>query len=233
MQDGAYVVEKGTIMRKVSDRNKGRIGSPSQRDRQIEMALRNLERQRAPSTMMDIDREIESPTQGDSYVQTPDNNVENIQNDEANDLSQGFIPALGALGMRKRSNRLTSRVVNALQVNLAAIPKPTKPREENINDEEVQANEIDNMEDLEDATQGTSKRRGRGNRGKYKSYVVDMKIKGKGSKLSVYIPDEIDRAIGENARHLVNECGRVVRTKAPLDVRNWQGAFSVAGERQV
>uniref|UniRef100_A0A803N2V6 Transposase n=1 Tax=Chenopodium quinoa TaxID=63459 RepID=A0A803N2V6_CHEQI len=69
--------------------------------------------------------------------------------------------------------------------------------------------ETDNMIGLENATQGTSKRRGRGNRGKYKSYVVDMKIKGKGSKLSVYIPDEIDRATGENARHLVNECGHV------------------------
>lgn len=92
-------------------------------------------------------------------------------------------------------------------MNSAAIPKPTEPREENIN-EEVQANEIDNMTNLEDATQDTSKRRGRGNRGKYKSYVVDMKIKGKGSKLSVYIHDEIERAIGENARHLVNECGQ-------------------------
>lgn len=64
----------------------------------------------------------------------------------------------------------------------------------------------------------------------YKSYVVDMKIKGKGSKLTIEIPDEIDRAIGENARHLVNECGRVVRTRAPLNVDNWQQAFSAAGD---
>lgn len=46
----------------------------------------------------------------------------------------------------------------------------------------------------------------------------------------VDIPDEIDRAIGENARHLVNECGCVVRTKAPLNVKNWQEALSVAGD---
>ena len=32
----------------------------------------------------------------------------------------------------------------------------------------------------------------KGERGKYKRYVVDMKIKGKQSKLSIRIPDEID-----------------------------------------
>ena len=57
-----------------------------------------------------------------------------------------------------------------------------------------------------------------------------MKIKGKGSKLTIEIPPEIDRAIGENARHLVNECGRVVRTKAPLNVKNWQEALTIAGD---
>lgn len=76
----------------------------------------------------------------------------------------------------------------------------------------------------------TSKRKGQGGRGKYKSYVVDMKIKGKGSKLTVFIPEEIDRAIGENARHLVNECGRVVRTRAPLDVKDWAEAFAIVGD---
>ena len=76
----------------------------------------------------------------------------------------------------------------------------------------------------------TSKIKGRGKRGMYKSYVVDMKIKGRGSKLKITIPDEIDRAIGENARHLVNECGRVVRTKAPLNVKSWKEAFEAAGE---
>ncbi|KAK7266608.1 hypothetical protein RIF29_19257 [Crotalaria pallida] len=69
-----------------------------------------------------------------------------------------------------------------------------------------------------------------GQRGKYKSFVVYMKIKGKGSKLNIVIPQDIDRAIGENARHLVNECGRVVRTKAPLNVRNRQEAFSTADD---
>ncbi|KAJ8420580.1 hypothetical protein Cgig2_010961 [Carnegiea gigantea] len=39
-----------------------------------------------------------------------------------------------------------------------------------------------------------------------------------------------DRAIGDNARHLVNECGRIVRTRAPLDVKNWQEAFARAGD---
>ncbi|KAL2922686.1 Angiopoietin-1 receptor [Bienertia sinuspersici] len=53
---------------------------------------------------------------------------------------------------------------------------------------------------------------------------------GKGSKLKFEIPDEIDRAIGENARHLVNESGCIVRTRAPFNVKNWQEAFSVVGD---
>lgn len=57
-----------------------------------------------------------------------------------------------------------------------------------------------------------------------------MKLKGQKSKLKIYIPDDIDRAIGENARHLVNECGRVVRTKAPLNVNTWKEAFAKAGD---
>jgi hypothetical protein len=65
----------------------------------------------------------------------------------------------------------------------------------------------------------TSKIKGRGKRGMYKSYVVDMKIKERGSKLKITIPEEMDRAIGDNARHLVNECERVMRTKAPLNVK--------------
>ena len=64
----------------------------------------------------------------------------------------------------------------------------------------------------------------------YKSYVVDMKIKGRGSKFKITIPDEIDRAIGDNVCHLVNECGRVVRTKAPLNVKSWEESFEAAGD---
>ncbi|KAL2896299.1 Reticulocyte-binding protein 2-like protein a [Bienertia sinuspersici] len=78
--------------------------------------------------------------------------------------------------------------------------------------------------------EATSKAKQRGERGKYKSYIVDMKLKGRQSKLKVYIPDDIDRAIGDNARHFVNECGRVVRTRAPLNVKNWKEAFTISGD---
>ncbi|KAL2896873.1 Synergin gamma [Bienertia sinuspersici] len=78
--------------------------------------------------------------------------------------------------------------------------------------------------------EATSKSYGKGNRGKYKSYVVDMKIKRKESKLTIEIPDEINQAFGENARHLVNECGRIVRTRASLNVKNWQETFSIVGD---
>ncbi|KAL2944258.1 Reticulocyte-binding protein 2-like protein a [Bienertia sinuspersici] len=70
----------------------------------------------------------------------------------------------------------------------------------------------------------------KGERGKYKSYIVDMKFKGRQSKLKVYIPDDVDRAIGDNARHFVNECVRVVRTRAPLNVKNWKEAFTIYGD---
>ncbi|KAL2894696.1 Reticulocyte-binding protein 2-like protein a [Bienertia sinuspersici] len=62
--------------------------------------------------------------------------------------------------------------------------------------------------------EATSKAKQRGERGKYK----------------IYIPDDIDRAIGDNARHFVNECGRVMRTRAPLNVKNLKEAFTVAGD---
>lgn len=56
----------------------------------------------------------------------------------------------------------------------------------------------------------TSKPRGRGQRVKYKCMVVDMKTKGDKSKLKVYMPNDVLRAIGDNARQLVNYCGYVV-----------------------
>ena len=78
-------------------------------------------------------------------------------------------------------------------------------------------------------TIATSKAKEKGERGKYKSHVVDMKLKGNKCKLEIFIPDAIDRAIGENARHFVNECGRVVRTRAPLNVETWREAFAQEG----
>ncbi|KAJ8422120.1 hypothetical protein Cgig2_006428 [Carnegiea gigantea] len=63
----------------------------------------------------------------------------------------------------------------------------------------------------------TSTIKKKGEREKYKSYVVDMKIKGKQSKLSICTLDKIDRAIGGTAPHLENKCDRVVRTRVPLD----------------
>ena len=41
-------------------------------------------------------------------------------------------------------------------------------------------------------------------------------MKTMGGKLDIHIHDDILRAVGENARNLVNYCGLVVRTIAPL-----------------
>uniref|UniRef100_A0A803MRD3 DUF4218 domain-containing protein n=1 Tax=Chenopodium quinoa TaxID=63459 RepID=A0A803MRD3_CHEQI len=38
------------------------------------------------------------------------------------------------------------------------------------------------------------------------------------------------QAIGENGRLFVNECGCVVRTRAPLNVKSWKEAFGLAGD---
>ncbi|KAL2902659.1 Transport and Golgi organization protein 1 [Bienertia sinuspersici] len=70
-----------------------------------------------------------------------------------------------------------------------------------------------------------------GHNGEATSKAKQREEKGKAtSKLKVYVPDDIDRAIGDNARHFVNECGRVVRTRAPLNVKNWKEAFTIAGD---
>ncbi|XP_057528419.1 uncharacterized protein LOC130807282 [Amaranthus tricolor] len=126
------------------------------------------------------------------------------------------------LGKRKKRSNFVSRIEVGLQVNEALDPQPrqtiTRKEVEQVNGDEI------------DRNTATSKIKGRSKRGMYKSYVVDMKIKGRGSKLKITIPDEIDRAIGENARHLVNDFGRVVRTKAPLNVKSWKEAFEAAGE---
>ncbi|KAL2897762.1 Isocitrate dehydrogenase kinase/phosphatase [Bienertia sinuspersici] len=70
-------------------------------------------------------------------------------------------------------------------------------------------------------------------------YNIEKQSKAKGGKgkvqkttikAEVYIPDDIDRAIGDNARHIFNECGRVVRTRAPLNIKNWKEAFTIFGD---
>ncbi|KAL2930892.1 E3 ubiquitin-protein ligase bre-1 [Bienertia sinuspersici] len=60
-----------------------------------------------------------------------------------------------------------------------------------------------------------------------------MKLEGRQSKLKICIPDDIDRAIRDNAHHFVNECGRVVRIRAPSKVKNWKEAFTMPGKLEV
>ncbi|KMT00268.1 hypothetical protein BVRB_1g016240 [Beta vulgaris subsp. vulgaris] len=149
------------------------------------------------------------------------------------------------LGKRKRTNKLNTRISKALEANVVVQDQPIQRREElNAQNGRNTNRQRDNQalggnngsahstvnDDTPQNGEATSNVKRRGHRGKYKSYVVDMKLKGQKSKLKIYIPDDIDRAIGENARHLVNECGRVVRTKAPLNVNTWKEAFAKAGD---
>ncbi|KAL2896518.1 Reticulocyte-binding protein 2-like protein a, partial [Bienertia sinuspersici] len=130
--------------------------------------------------------------------------------------------------------KLSGRINMALEATQAMDP-PIR-REEEIQETKVQeTRDLDTQLLMEIMVNGeaTSKAKQRGERGKYKSYIVDMKLKGRQSKLKVYIPDDIDRAIGDNARHFVNECGRVVRTRAPLNVKNWKEAFTIAGKFEI
>ncbi|KAJ8421587.1 hypothetical protein Cgig2_017485 [Carnegiea gigantea] len=141
-------------------------------------------------------------------------------------------------GKKKRMNNFTGRLSTTLEAQEAANPCDVKVDPINVNFEHVRSPRRGGIHGSANSAIGqnvgnneaTSKIKKKRERGKYKSCVVDMKIKGKQSKLSISIPDEIDRAISDNARHLVNECGRVVRTRAPLDVKNWQEAFARAGD---
>ncbi|KAL2905308.1 ATP synthase subunit b [Bienertia sinuspersici] len=142
------------------------------------------------------------------------------------------IQASGELGKRKRMTKLSGRINMALEATQAMDP-PIRREEEILRNQgprnQGSGHSIANGDNGHNG-EATSKAKQRGERGKYKSYIADMKLKGRQSKLKVYIPDDIDRAIGDNARHFVNECGRVVRIRAPLNVKNWKEAFTVAGD---
>ncbi|XP_021774161.1 uncharacterized protein LOC110738103 [Chenopodium quinoa] len=170
-------------------------------------------------------------------------NMDMENNNMNTDFESGFFSSnddVGEqLGKRKRMNNLNARISKAIVANIV-VHDPVQRRDEfNAENGRTETLQCDNQTSLshsvvnEDPSQNgeaTSKLKKRGDRGKYKSFVVDMKLKGQKSKLKVFIPDDIDRAIGENARHLVNECGRVVRTRAPLNVKNWKEAFAKAGD---
>lgn len=66
----------------------------------------------------------------------------------------------------------------------------------------------------------TSAKRRKGQRGKYRSLVVEKKTRGGQLKLKVEIPDFVLQAVGDNARNLVNFCGYVVRTTALMDAED-------------
>lgn len=68
-------------------------------------------------------------------------------------------------------------------------------------------------------------------RGKYKCYQVDMKTKG--GKLKITIPDDILRPVKDNARDIVNFCGFIVRSLAPLDVDTWQEVVAAVGDQMM
>ncbi|KAJ8434055.1 hypothetical protein Cgig2_004635 [Carnegiea gigantea] len=87
------------------------------------------------------------------------------------------------------------------------------------------------LEEILMTTSAISKPRGKGQRGKYKCMVVDVKNKGGKSKRKVYMPDDILQSIDDNAQQLVNCCGYIARTMAPVNVQNWEETFSIAGER--
>ncbi|CAN4080469.1 unnamed protein product [Withania somnifera] len=66
-------------------------------------------------------------------------------------------------------------------------------------------------------------------RGKYRSINVDMKTKY-GSKIIVYIPDDIDRAVGPGARDIVNYCGLIMRSTISFTDCDWANIFAKHGE---
>ncbi|XP_059305621.1 uncharacterized protein LOC132057171 isoform X2 [Lycium ferocissimum] len=71
-----------------------------------------------------------------------------------------------------------------------------------------------------------NKKRGRG---KYKSKTVDIKTKY-GGKITIMIPDDIDRAVGSGARDIVNYSGLIMRTYISFREGKWQKIVLKYGE---
>ncbi|KAL2941242.1 NACHT LRR and PYD domains-containing protein 5 [Bienertia sinuspersici] len=148
-----------------------------------------------------------------------------------NESEGNFSPNIeGQLGKRKRMTKLSGRINMALEATQAMDPPVRREKEIPRNQGPRNQGSGHSIANGENGHNGEAKQSKGGERGKYKSYIVDMKLKGRQSKLKVYIPDDIDRAIRDNARHFVNECGRVVRTRAPLNVKNWKEAFTISGD---
>ncbi|GLT58734.1 hypothetical protein SLA2020_316030 [Shorea laevis] len=78
-----------------------------------------------------------------------------------------------------------------------------------------------------------SKVKKRNVRGSYKSISIFIKTQGVKKKLKVDIPEDKEHPVGEHARDLANMCGLVVRDKAPLNVNNWEEAFTLAGDQML
>ncbi|KAJ8446105.1 hypothetical protein Cgig2_025664 [Carnegiea gigantea] len=113
-------------------------------------------------------------------------------------------------GKRKRMSKFTGMLTMSLDAQEAVNPFEVEVDPMNVNFEHdrpprrasVNSSANSAIDGNVGNNEATSKIKKKGERGKYKSYIVDMKIKGKQSKLSICIPDETDRAIGDNARHL-------------------------------
>ncbi|KAJ8437671.1 hypothetical protein Cgig2_028609 [Carnegiea gigantea] len=78
-------------------------------------------------------------------------------------------------------------------------------------------------------TSATSTKKGKGQRGKHRSLVVEKKTLGGQCKLEVEIPDYVRQAIGDNARNLVNFYVYVVTTTALMDAKDWGYVASTYG----
>lgn len=51
-----------------------------------------------------------------------------------------------------------------------------------------------------------------------------------GSKITVYIPDDIDRAVGPGARDIVNYCGLIMRSTISFRDGEWAKVFARHGQ---
>lgn len=51
-----------------------------------------------------------------------------------------------------------------------------------------------------------------------------------GGKITVHIPDDIDRAVGPGARDIVNYCGLTMRNTISFRDGDWETIFSKHGE---
>nr|XP_033513494.1 uncharacterized protein LOC104101983 [Nicotiana tomentosiformis] len=130
-----------------------------------------------------------------------------------------------------RSSLYTGELTNPCQEPIETGQISSNPRQrpsvETVSSRNLDRNAYPSLEaESGSAISSRNKKRGRG---KYKSKTVDIKTKY-GGKITIMIPDDIDRVVGDGKRDIGNYCGLIMRSTISFRDGNWQKIVSKYGE---